>query len=140
MANSLLVICNAAILGFMTFFVVVVSPTVFKSLPQEHAASFLRILFPKMFKFGLFVSGICLLVSLKEESTIIVFCSTFLVVSFVINCFILTPQINKARDQFLAGQKKKNRLFRNLHFASVVIFIIQFGISSFSILFLLKII
>ena len=56
-ANYYLLVLNGALIGFMLFFVIVVSPVIFKTLSQEDAARFLRY-FPKIiFSWPLYVVG-----------------------------------------------------------------------------------
>ena len=47
---------NSILLGSMLFFVIIVSPTVFTSLSSDQASKFLRIIFPRLFLFGLVLS------------------------------------------------------------------------------------
>ena len=47
---------NSILLGSMLFFVIIVSPTVFTSLSSDQASKFLRIIFPRLFLFGLILS------------------------------------------------------------------------------------
>ena len=54
--NQYLLVFNGSLSWLHDFFVIVVSPTVFKSLSQDEAARFLRTIFPRLFLFGLFTS------------------------------------------------------------------------------------
>ncbi len=49
---SLSLFIHAANIGFMLMFTVVVAPAVFKVLSQKAAASYLRVLSPRLFIFG----------------------------------------------------------------------------------------
>ena len=53
---ALLAIFHAAIAGFMLFFMAVVPQAAFKTLSAQAVGSFLRVLFPRMFLFGLALS------------------------------------------------------------------------------------
>ena len=48
-----LVLIHAAIAGFMLFFMAVVPQAAFKTLSAKAVGAFLRVLFPRMFMFGL---------------------------------------------------------------------------------------
>ena len=58
---------NGALIGFMMFFVIVVSPVVFKTLSQDEAPRFLRAVFPRLFLVGLFLSLAMVMLSLFGE-------------------------------------------------------------------------
>ena len=58
---------HAANIGFMLMFTVVVAPAVFKVLSQKAAASFLRVLFPRLFLFGFTTSSIAVAFSVLES-------------------------------------------------------------------------
>ena len=124
-ANYYLPVLNGALVGFMLFFVIVVSPVIFKTLSQEDAARFLRAIFPRLFLVGLFTSlamvGLSL-VGAKQDLTLI---SSVIAAGFAVNCFVLTPNINKMRDAVLAGDAQKERNFKILHLLSVTIFVVQ---------------
>ena len=122
---------NAALIGFMLFFVIVISPVVFKSLSQDAAARFLRAVFPRLFLAGLFISLAMVMLSLfgKERDLILISC--VITAGFAINYFILTPKINKARDAVLAGDKEMGKKFKIFHLLSVSIFVAQVCLSIF---------
>ena len=115
----------------MLFFVIVVSPVVFKTLSQDAAARFLRAVFPRLFLAGLFISLAMFMLSLfgKERDLILISC--VITAGFIINYFILTPKINKARDAVLAGDEQMEKSFKILHLLSVLIFVVQICLSIF---------
>ena len=133
MINDFLIFTYGTNIGFMVFFVAVISPTVFKTLSMEAAASFLRPLFPRMFLFGLIISVAGGLLSLLGNNSNSLYASILLVLGFAVNGYVITPKINQARDEFLEGNAEKDRLFKILHTVSVVIFLAQFGLSLFMI-------
>ena len=133
MINDFLIFTYGTNIGFMVFFVAVISPTVFKTLSMEAAASFLRLLFPRMFLFGLIISVAGGLLSLLGDNSNSLYASILLVLGFAVNGYVITPKINQARDEFLEGNAEKDRLFKILHTVSVVIFLAQFGLSLFMI-------
>ncbi len=124
-ANYYLPVLNGALIGFMLFFVIVVSPVIFKTLSQEDAARFLRAIFPRLFLVGLFTSLVMVGLSLVGEKQDLILISTVIAAGFAVNCFVLTPNINKMRDAVLAGDAQKERNFKILHLLSVAIFVVQ---------------
>ena len=124
-ANYYLPVLNGALIGFMLFFVIVVSPVIFKTLSQEDAARFLRAIFPRLFLVGLFASLVIVGLSLVGEKQDLTLISTVIAAGFAVNCFVLTPNINKMRDAVLAGDAQKERNFKILHLLSVAIFVVQ---------------
>ena len=124
-ANYYLPVLNGALVGFMLFFVIVVSPVIFKTLSQEDAAKFLRAIFPRLFLVGLFMSLVMVGLSLVGEKQDLTLISTVIAAGFAVNCFVLTPNINKMRDAVLAGDAQKERNFKILHLLSVAIFVVQ---------------
>lgn len=124
-ANYYLPVLNGALIGFMLFFVIVVSPVIFKTLSQEDAARFLRAIFPRLFLVGLFASLVMVGLSLVSEKQDLILISTVIAAGFAVNCFVLTPNINKMRDAVLAGDAQKERNFKILHLLSVAIFVVQ---------------
>ena len=124
-SNYYLLVLNGALIGFMLFFVIVVSPVIFKTLSQEDAARFLRAIFPRLFLVGLFTSLVMVGLSLVGEKQDLALISTVIAAGFALNCFVLTPNINKMRDAVLAGDAQKERNFKILHLLSVAIFVVQ---------------
>ena len=124
-ANYYLLVLNGALIGFMLFFVIVVSPVIFKTLSQEDAARFLRAIFPRLFLVGLFTSLIMVGLSLVGQKQNLSLISSVIAAGFAVNYFVLTPNINKMRDAVLAGDAQKERNFKILHLLSVAIFVVQ---------------
>ncbi len=108
--------------GSMLFFAFAVAPTVFRSLPAEHAGSFLRALFPRYYLWGLVVALSCTLAALYTGSGIAIsaVCAVVLLL-FVYARQLLMPAINRARDLDLEGDTKARARFRALHLQSVLI-------------------
>ena len=46
-------------------------------------------------------------------------------ISFLINTYLLTPRINKMRDLMLEGHTESGRVFKNLHRASVLLYLLN---------------
>ena len=122
---SIVVIFHAAIIGFMVFFSAVVAQSVFKTLSQKAAGAFLRVLFPRMFIFGLILSLVASAVAAYDGVAEMALLSIFISTGFVLNAFVVTPIINKQRDAMLEGDENAGKKFKQFHFVSVAIFLVQ---------------
>ena len=125
---------NSILLGSMLFFVIIVSPTVFTSLSSDQASKFLRIIFPRLFLFGLILSLVTTLVyyiSTIYIETILALMSSIL---FYLNRNLLTPMINYHRDKEIEGDIKSKKYFKLLHLLSVLFFVMSFIILVFFLL------
>ena len=119
------------IIGFMIFFMSVVTPSVFKALDEKNSRNFLRFIFPRMFLYGFILSFVALLLSIYIRDQFLIIISVSVSILFLINTYIVTPKINFHRDQFNDGIKGSEKVFKRYHLISVVIFLIQL-ISSIS--------
>ena len=128
---SIAVIFHAAIIGFMVFFSAVVAQSVFKTLSQKAAGAFLRVLFPRMFIFGLILSLMASSVAAYDGVAEMALLSIFISTGFVLNAFVVTPIINKQRDAMLEGDENAGKKFKQFHFVSVAIFLAQLITSSY---------
>ena len=128
---SIAVIFHAAIVGFMVFFSAVVAQSVFKTLSQKAAGAFLRVLFPRMFIFGLILSLMASSVAAYDGVAEMALLSIFISTGFVLNAFVVTPIINKQRDAMLEGDENAGKKFKQFHFVSVAIFLVQLITSSY---------
>ena len=128
---SIAVIFHAAIIGFMVFFSAVVAQSVFKTLSQKAAGAFLRVLFPRMFIFGLILSLMASAVAAYDGVAEMALLSIFISTGFVLNAFVVTPIINKQRDAMLEGDDNAGKKFKQFHFVSVAIFLVQLIASSY---------
>ena len=128
---SIAVIFHAAIIGFMVFFSAVVAQSVFKTLSQKAAGAFLRVLFPRMFIFGLILSLMASSVAAYDGVAGMALLSIFISTGFVLNAFVVTPIINKQRDAMLEGDENAGKKFKQFHFVSVAIFLVQLITSSY---------
>ena len=125
---------NSILLGSMLFFVIIISPTVFTSLSSDQASKFLRIIFPRLFLFGLILSLVTALgyyISNLYIETILALVSSML---FFLNRNLLTPMINYHRDKDIEGDIKSKKYFKLLHLLSVLFFVISFIILVFFLL------
>ena len=126
---ALLALLHAAIIGFMIFFMAIVPPSAFKTLSADAVGAFLRVLFPRMFLFGLTLSLAASVAGLVAGAGWQVTVSILIVVGFAVNVFVLTPKINtyrdRDRDRDVEGDVTAKRIFRLLHLAAVSIFLVQ---------------
>ena len=116
---------NALLLGVMISFIIVTSPTVFKTLDGENSKKFLRYIFPRLFNFCFLISASkCLLFFLGNffYAALVAFGIS---ISFLMNTYFLTPRINKIRDLSLEGDKTSERSFKYLHLASVLLYLLN---------------
>ena len=113
------------IIGFMIFFMSVVTPSVFKTLDEKNSRNFLRFIFPRMFLYGFILSFVTLLLSIYIRDQFLVIISVSVSIFFLINTYIITPKINFHRDQFNDGIMESEKVFKRYHLISVVIFLIQ---------------
>ena len=130
----LTIFIHSLIIGFMIFFMSIVTPAVFKSLDEQQAGKFLRIIFPRMFIYGFILSLLASLSALFAELSMYWSLSLITAFLFLINAYIITPRINTYRDLQLNGDESAVKMFKALHFFSVLIFIIQLLISIFLII------
>ena len=121
------------IIGFMIFFMSVVTPSVFKTLDKKNSRSFLRFIFPRMFLYGFILSFFAFLLSIYIRDQIFIFISAFVSILFLINTYIITPKINYYRDQFNDGILESEKVFKRYHLISVIIFLVQL-IASISVI------
>jgi len=126
-----LTLIYSLIIGFMIFFMSVVTPSVFKTLDETNSRNFLRFIFPRMFLYGFILSFVALLLSIYIRDHFLILISVFVSVLFLINTYIITPKINFHRDQFNDGKMESEKVFKKYHLTSVIIFLIQL-ISSIS--------
>jgi len=122
---------NSILLGAMLFFVIIVSPTVFTALSSDQASKFLRLIFPRLFLFGLALSLLTALGYIVSALYIEMFLALFASILFFLNRNILTPLINYHRDKEIEGDIKSKNYFKSLHLLSVSFFVINLFILVF---------
>ena len=125
---------NSILLGAMLFFVIIVSPTVFTALSSDQASKFLRLIFPRLFLFGLALSLLTALGYIVSALYIEMFLALFASILFFLNRNILTPLINYHRDKEIEGDIKSKNYFKLLHLLSVLFFVINLFILVFFLL------
>ena len=129
------ILLNALLLGVMISFIVVTSPTVFKTLDKEHSKNFLRFIFPRLFNFCFLISTLMFLLFALAEFSFGMVVGIAISISFLINTYFLTPRINKMRDLMLTGHVESEKQFKKLHFASVILYLLSilFIVSIFAV-------
>ena len=116
---------NAFLMGVMTSFMVVTSPTVFKTLDEEYSKKFLRFIFPRLFNFCFLISTAMFLFFALAEFSFGMVAGIVIAVGFLINTYLLTPRINKMRDLMITGHTGAERKFKTLHAISVLLYLIS---------------
>lgn len=109
----------SGVIGVMLFFSFAVATAIFKVLPAEWAGIYVRQFFPKYY---LVLGIVCVEAGIfapTYQLKIISFVSAAL---FAISLWVLTPAINKAKDE------NKTQRFNWLHGASVVINLVILGL------------
>ena len=122
---TVLAVLHAAIAGFMIFFMAAVPQAAFKTLSAKAVGAFLRVLFPRLFLFGLVLALLATGVAFQAGVGWQLKVSAAIAAGFAINLLVLTPQINAYRDRDLEGDAGARRMFGLLHMASVGIFLTQ---------------
>ena len=117
------ILISALLLGVMISFIVVTSPTVFKTLDEEHSKKFLRFIFPRLFNFCFLISTLMFLFFALADFSFGMVVAIAISIGFLINTYFLTPRINKMRDLMLTGHIGSEKQFKKLHFASVFLFL-----------------
>ena len=116
---------HSLVVGFMIFFMVVVSPTIFNVLDEINSGAFLRQLFPRMFLYGLIAMLLAFLTTLNSQLNIYWIISAISSILFAINLYLITPKINYYRDDAKLGNSLSEKKFKEFHLFSVALFILQ---------------
>ena len=125
MYGNIGLLLNAFLMGVMTSFIVVTSPTVFKTLDEEYSKKFLRFIFPRLFNFCFLISTAMFLFFALAEFSFGMVAGIVIAVGFLINTYLLTPRINKMRDLMITGTTGSEKKFKMLHLASVLLYLIS---------------
>ena len=125
MYGNIGLLLNAFLMGVMTSFIVVTSPTVFKTLDEEYSKKFLRFIFPRLFNFCFLISTAMFLFFALAEFSFGMVAGIVIAVGFLINTYLLTPLINKMRDLMITGLTGSEKKFKMLHLGSVLLYLIS---------------
>ena len=116
----------AVLIGSMTFFMAVVSPSIFATLSTNASSKLLRAIFPRMFLFGFIIAILSLVLCYISGNILNSILLIIVAMSFIINRNYLTPKINDFRDKELEGDKKASSSFKYMHLLSVLLFVLNF--------------
>ena len=119
----------ATLFGSMISFMLLISPIVFTVLSANDAKNFLRKFFPRLFIFGMILSSLLIVFTLRELDLFNQKLSIIIFLGFFINLFFITPKVNKYRDLEMSNVKNAKKIFSILHSVSVCIFVIQLILS-----------
>ena len=125
--GSITLIIASVISGLILFQSFLVAPAVNKLLERKGASIFLRYIWPKFFLLISLLSLISLLFELHINSSTIIIVFSFIVFILMLVCFIITPLINKAKDN------SKKQLWTILHLGTVLITLIVLILNIFKI-------
>ena len=126
MTSYILNFLISLLIGSMIFFTAVISPSVFASLSSNASSKFLRLVFPRMFLFGIIITSLCFLLSILLNNNFVSILLAIITLSFFLNRNYLTPRINKYRDEELEGNQRAVTLFKRMHLLSVLLFVLNF--------------
>ena len=115
MSNNIILVCSAIICALILYQTVLIAPAINKKINAKDASVFLRFIWPKFF---LVIGLISLFSSIflfyyKLDQNILKFCSFFSFILMAV-CYIITPIINKAKDE--SNEKK----WKVLHLSTVI--------------------
>ena len=116
----------AVLIGSMTFFMAVVSPSIFATLSTNASSKLLRTIFPRMFLFGFIIAILSLVICYISGNILNSILLIIVAISFIINRNYLTPKINDFRDKELEGDKEASLSFKYMHLLSVLLFVLNF--------------
>ncbi len=110
----------------MSFFIAVVSPSIFTTLSTNASSKLLRTIFPQMFLLGFIIAILSLILCYISGNILNSILLIIVAISFIINRNYLTPKINDFRDKELEGDKKASLSFKYMHLLSVLLFVLNF--------------
>ncbi len=114
------------LIGSMSFFIAVVSPSIFTTLSTNASSKLLRTIFPQMFLLGFIIAILSLILCYISGNILNSILLIIVAISFIINRNYLTPKINDFRDKELEGDKKASLSFKYMHLLSVLLFVLNF--------------
>jgi hypothetical protein len=129
----MLLILYSSLLSYMLFFTICVAPVSNKILNENNKSIFLRNIFPRNFIFGFILASLAFIFSFMHEDHWSIIISFIISLGFILNLFIIMPKINFISDNENINKEKKKKQFRNWHYSSVFIYLIQIIISTIGI-------
>ena len=131
-------LCLAIWVGSIAFFSFGVAPIIFNVLPPDHAAKFVRTLFPRYYAWGVYATGIALpalIMTPLANPTLrgpgIGIRAMLILASLLIFLYCgnsLTPAINAARDAGEPEKAKFDRLHKRSVYLNTVVLVIGLGL------------
>ena len=128
------ILFHSFLLGVMISFMVITTPSVFKTLDGENSKNFLRFIFPRLFDFCFLISAAIFFLSIFGDFVHSALTALILAISFLFNRYFLTPRINKMRDLSIAGHRSYERSFKVLHLVSVILYLLNILITGLSLI------
>ena len=125
--GSVTLIIASTISGLILFQSFLIAPSINKLLEKKEASIFLRNIWPKFFLVISLLSLISLLFEFYINSSTIIIIFSFIAFILMLVCFIITPVINKAKDN------SKKKLWTILHLGTVLITLIVLVLNIFKI-------
>lgn len=110
----------AALFGGMLSFAALFTPLIFKKLPSDTAAGFIREVFPAYYRVMGILSLVAVLPLVSAQYWTEISMLVITAAGFVFANLVLRPQVNAARDE------NKDGKFRLLHRVSVLLNLVQF--------------
>lgn len=116
MLETLSIIITSGVTSIILFQSFVIAPDINRTLSKESASKFLRHIWPKFF---IVMSFLCLINSVLMYFSVLIFSKEIFIsvlnCALMLFCFLITPTINRAKDQ------SNERLWRYLHILTVLI-------------------
>ncbi len=113
----------------MAFFSFVMAPLVFRVLPKDTAAGFMRAAFPLYYATMAGVAALAAVLAVFANSVDAILLAT-VAATFVALRQLLLPALNARRERAKAGDRTAESAFKRLHGASMVINLIQLGVAA----------
>ena len=131
----MLVIIYSSLISYMLFFSLCIAPPINMVLNRKNSSILLRKIFPRNFWFGIVLSFLSVIISFHQENSLSLMLSIFILISFLINLYVLMPAINIEAD-LLTKAKSYSKKFKILHLISVILYLVNIILSTI-ILFLI---
>ena len=116
MLEMLSIIITSGVISIILFQSLVIAPDINRLLSKEIASKFLRHIWPKFF---IVVFVLCLVNSVLMYFSLLIFSKEIFIsllnCGLMLFCFLITPTINRAKDQ------SNERLWRYLHILTILI-------------------
>ncbi len=116
MLETLSIIITSGVTSIILFQSFVIAPDINRKLSKESASKFLRHIWPKFF---IVISFLCLINSVLMYFSVLIFSKEIFIsilnCALMLFCFLITPTINRAKDQ------SNERLWRYLHILTILI-------------------